>query len=118
HRCESRRVQRGARLQPGHTGRAGPRRPGGRDPRRPAETHAHTARDETSRDDLSRDDQEPDHWSHPMSEWTIEVGVLRLHADAQLPERGTRHAAGWDLHAVESLTLEPGARALVGTGIS
>lgn len=42
----------------------------------------------------------------------------RLHPDARLPTRGSRHAAGLDLYAVEELTLQPGARAPVPTGLA
>ena len=44
--------------------------------------------------------------------------VRRLHADAVLPRRAYAGDAGLDLHAVEALTLEPGTRASVGTGIA
>jgi len=42
----------------------------------------------------------------------------RLHPGARLPTRGSRHAAGLDLYAVESVTIEPGARAAVRTGLA
>ena len=42
----------------------------------------------------------------------------RLHPDAKLPTRGSEGAAGLDLYAVERLTLEPGARAAVRTGLA
>jgi len=44
--------------------------------------------------------------------------VKRLHPDATLPSRAYAGDAGLDLHAVEAITLEPGARASVGTGIA
>jgi dUTP pyrophosphatase len=44
--------------------------------------------------------------------------VRRLHPDAVLPRRAHADDAGLDLHAVEALTLEPGARASVGTGLA
>ena len=46
------------------------------------------------------------------------LAVRRLHPDAVLPRRAYAGDAGLDLHAVEALTLEPGARASVGTGIA
>lgn len=53
---------------------------------------------------------------------TVAVAITRLpHADGlPLPEYATAHAAGMDLHAaVEAdMTLAPGARALVPTGLS
>lgn len=50
----------------------------------------------------------------------IEVRVLRLAhgADLPLPAYETAGAAGMDLRAAEALTLKPGARALVPTGLS
>lgn len=44
--------------------------------------------------------------------------VRRLHPDAVLPRRAYAGDAGLDLHAVEALTLAPGGRASVGTGIA
>jgi dUTP pyrophosphatase len=42
----------------------------------------------------------------------------RLHPEARLPSRGSTRAAGLDLCAVESVTLAPGARAAVRTGLA
>lgn len=42
----------------------------------------------------------------------------RLHPDARLPSRGSERAAGLDLCAVERVTLAPGARAAVRTGLA
>jgi dUTP pyrophosphatase len=42
----------------------------------------------------------------------------RLHPEARLPSRGSTRAAGLDLCAVERLTLAPGARAAVRTGLA
>lgn len=47
-----------------------------------------------------------------------ELHVKRLSSDAQLPVRAHEHDAGLDLFAAESLTIEPGERALVRTGIA
>lgn len=44
--------------------------------------------------------------------------VRRLHPDAQLPARAHPGDAGFDLHALEGVRLEPGARASVPTGIA
>jgi dUTP pyrophosphatase len=41
----------------------------------------------------------------------------RLHPEAQLPSRGSERAAGLDLCAIERVTLAPGARAAVRTGL-
>ncbi|MGI9107545.1 MAG: dUTP diphosphatase [Pyrinomonadaceae bacterium] len=43
---------------------------------------------------------------------------LKLHAAAQLPTRGSRHAAGLDLYAIEDVTLRAGERAMVRTGLA
>lgn len=42
----------------------------------------------------------------------------RLHPEARLPTRGSAGAAGLDLCAVERLTIEPGGRAAVRTGLA
>lgn len=49
---------------------------------------------------------------------SVSVPVRRCHPDAKLPQRGSTHAAGWDLHAVELVTLQPGERCLVATGLA
>jgi len=48
----------------------------------------------------------------------IDVGVRRLREDAVLPSHAYDGDAGLDLSACEALTLAPGARAVVGTGIA
>ena len=48
----------------------------------------------------------------------IEVAVHRLHTGAQLPLQAYEGDAGLDLTACEAVTLEPGARAVVPTGIA
>jgi dUTP pyrophosphatase len=42
----------------------------------------------------------------------------RLHPEARLPARGSAGAAGLDLCAVERVTIEPGGRAAVRTGLA
>jgi dUTP pyrophosphatase len=44
--------------------------------------------------------------------------VRRLHPDAIVPRRAFGGDAGLDLHAIEAVTLAPGARASVATGIA
>ncbi len=44
--------------------------------------------------------------------------VRRLHQHARLPSRAHPGDAGLDLHAIEGVTLAPGARASVPTGIA
>jgi len=46
------------------------------------------------------------------------IKVLALREGASLPRRGSATAAGADLHCVEGVTLAPGERRLVPTGIS
>lgn len=48
----------------------------------------------------------------------IELPVRRLREDAVLPERAYSGDAGLDLAACERHELEPGERALVGTGLA
>ena len=47
-----------------------------------------------------------------------ELAVRRLRDDAALPERAYPGDAGLDLVSCERVTLEPGERAVVGTGIA
>jgi deoxyuridine 5'-triphosphate nucleotidohydrolase len=42
----------------------------------------------------------------------------RLHPGARLPTRGSAGAAGLDLYAVERVTIRPGGRAAVRTGLA
>lgn len=50
----------------------------------------------------------------------LEVRVKRLRPAAELPRYQTPGAAGMDLHAAIEMpvTIEPGARAMVGTGLA
>lgn len=48
----------------------------------------------------------------------LTVRVRRLSAAAQVPARAYPGDAAFDLHAAESCTLTPGARAVVGCGIA
>jgi dUTP pyrophosphatase len=50
----------------------------------------------------------------------VRVEILRLAhgADLTLPSYATAGSAGMDLRSAENLTLKPGARALVATGIA
>ena len=51
---------------------------------------------------------------------TMRISIQRLHPEAVLPSyaHGPAEDAGLDLHAVESVTLEPGVPRLVPTGIA
>ena len=48
----------------------------------------------------------------------MRVPFRRLCAEAQAPTRAHAGDAGYDLHSVEEVSLSPGGRALVRTGIS
>jgi dUTP pyrophosphatase len=48
----------------------------------------------------------------------VKLALRRLSPAAQPPERAHEGDAGWDLRAAEAATIEPGARASVGTGIA
>jgi dUTP pyrophosphatase len=48
----------------------------------------------------------------------VSVPVLRMDADLPLPAYARPDDAGLDLHAAEVVTLAPGERALVATGIA
>lgn len=56
-----------------------------------------------------------------MTEYTIkkpvEIGFWKTDADAQIPRYQTSLSAGLDLHSIEAVTLNPGERKLVGTGL-
>ena len=53
-----------------------------------------------------------------MSVETALLAFRRLHPDAVLPRRAHDGDAGLDLHATEAVTLGPGERASVGTGLA
>lgn len=46
------------------------------------------------------------------------VKVKKIHPDAILPKYQTRGASGFDLHALEDITISPGETRLVKTGLS
>jgi dUTP pyrophosphatase len=46
------------------------------------------------------------------------LAVRLLHPDAKPPARTRPHDAGYDLASIEALTLAPGERRLVGTGVA
>lgn len=48
----------------------------------------------------------------------MRLGVQRLDPAARLPVRAHDDDAGYDLHALQAATLEPGERAMVRTGIA
>ncbi len=48
----------------------------------------------------------------------IDVGIRRLRPDAVIPSQAYEGDAGLDLSACERVTLEPGTRAVVPTGVA
>lgn len=48
----------------------------------------------------------------------VPIKVKRLHPDAVVPQYQTEGAAGFDLHAVEDVVIEPGETVLVRTGLA
>ena len=46
------------------------------------------------------------------------LNVKKLHEQAQLPKRGSAAAIGADLCSVEDVTLQPGERKLIPTGLA
>ena len=53
-----------------------------------------------------------------MSEPTVPISILRLDPELPVPAYAHPGDAGADLHAREDVTLEPGERRLVATGIA
>ncbi|HBH71716.1 MAG: hypothetical protein UU88_C0006G0022 [Parcubacteria group bacterium GW2011_GWC1_42_11] len=48
----------------------------------------------------------------------MEIRVKKIHKDAKLPTYAHHGDAGFDLYAIESVSIPVGARVLVGTGIA
>ena len=46
------------------------------------------------------------------------ININLLHEDAIVPSRGSEESAGLDFHTIESVTIPPGYRALLKTGIA
>ena len=46
------------------------------------------------------------------------ININLLHEDAILPSRGSEESAGLDFHTIESVTIPPGHRALLKTGVA
>ena len=55
-------------------------------------------------------------WMNPDP--LLRVAFRRLVPEARLPERAHAGDAGYDLRSVEGAELQPGGRAVVGTGVS
>jgi dUTP pyrophosphatase len=48
---------------------------------------------------------------------TTQMFIALIHPNAQIPVRATEGSAGYDLYSVEDVTIQPGERCLVSTGI-
>ena len=48
----------------------------------------------------------------------MEFGFIKLVPHSRAPTRATQGAAGYDLHSAESIVLQSGERAVIGTGLS
>lgn len=48
----------------------------------------------------------------------MRVGIKKLHPHAIVPTFGSLYAAGADLHTIETVTIPPGQRALLRTGLA
>jgi len=48
----------------------------------------------------------------------MELKIKKLHSDAKMPSYAHHGDAGFDLYAIESVTIPVGGRVLVGTGIA
>ena len=82
-----------------------------------SQSRPHAPQNEPSK--AGRIGQVTDSISHSQPESPFgDVKVKRLDKELPLPHRAHRGDAGADLYAAESLTLQPGERALVGTGIA
>ena len=46
------------------------------------------------------------------------ININLLHENAVTPTRGSKESAGLDLHTIESVTIPPGIKAIVKTGIA
>ena len=46
------------------------------------------------------------------------ININLLHEDAIVPSRGSEESAGLDFHTIESVTIPPGQRALLKTGLA
>ena len=83
----------------------------------PSQSRPHAPQNEPSK--AGRIGQVTDSIPHSQAESAFGDGkVKRLDKELPLPHRAHRGDAGADLYAAESVTLQPGERALVGTGIA
>jgi dUTP pyrophosphatase len=48
----------------------------------------------------------------------VSISVTRCHPEAKIPTRGSSDSAGWDLYSTHDVTIQPGHRTLINTGIA
>ncbi len=48
----------------------------------------------------------------------MEIRVLKLYEDSQIPTKGSAYAAGYDLYSHEDAVIEPHTNVKVGTGVA
>jgi dUTP pyrophosphatase len=48
----------------------------------------------------------------------MKLKIKKLNPEAQIPAYQTKEAAGFDLHSIEDVVLNPGERKLIGTGLA
>lgn len=53
-----------------------------------------------------------------VSRQHLQVRITKLHPDAILPTKGSVGAAGWDLYAVERMTIPKSATVMIPTGLA
>jgi dUTP pyrophosphatase len=53
-----------------------------------------------------------------LSKNKMQIKIKKLHRDAIIPKYAHEGDAGMDLHSIEEVTIHPGERVVIGTGIS
>lgn len=48
----------------------------------------------------------------------MKIRVKRVDTQAIIPKYQTAHSAGFDLHSIDDMTIEPKSRAIIGTGLA
>jgi dUTP pyrophosphatase len=48
----------------------------------------------------------------------VKLKIKKLKQEAHIPSYQTKEAAGFDLHAIEDVVINPGERKLIGTGLA
>ena len=63
-------------------------------------------------------------WCYTLKKWklnngtSMQIKIKKLHPDAKIPTYAHIGDAGFDLYAIESVTIPVGARVLVGAGVA